>query len=129
MIETLLSAMGVMFTPTIVENLALDQKFELGMVSSLIAQNGAILGIIVLITLLFNIIRAFRFCPRDKKGLLCGIIAMCALVAVGFVPVLKIPFTVIGFIPGLANYVDGFILAVIYLFSYIFFAYPIWRAC
>lgn len=124
MLETLLATIGVMFTPMLTE----------GYVFNLI--------VIVGITVVTNIVRAFRWCRDGKgrfesfgisygiqKGVLCGVIAMAASMAVSFIPILRVPFTVISFIPGLGSMVDGFVLAVFYLLSYMMIAYPIWGSC
>ena len=140
MIETLLSTVGVGFVPKLVEGFG--QTYGFGMIQSLLVDNGMMFLLIILITTLFNIIRALRFCrgPKGeykstgitygiKKGIVCGVVSTGAYLVLGLVPFLRIPFTLISLIPGLANATNGIILSIFYMLSYIMFAYPIWGAC
>lgn len=138
MFETLLATIGVLFTPTMTKGVSLPG----GLVASMVLGYLLNLAVIVGITLITNIVRALRWCRDDegnfksfgisygiKKGILCGCFAIVASIAVAFIPVLRVPFTVISFIPGLGSMIDGFVLAITYLFSYVSIAYPIWGSC
>ena len=138
MIETLLATIGVFLSPMITESYTMPG----GLVGGLLLGKLFTIGIIVLVTVATNIIRAWRYC-RDskgvvqstgiswgiKKGLLCGIVATIASIIISFIPILRVPFTVISIIPGAESLVDGLILAVFYLLSYVAIAYPIWGVC
>jgi hypothetical protein len=138
MIETLLATIGVFMSPLLTESLTMPG----GLVGALLLGKIATLGIIVIVTVITNIIRALRYC-RDakdefestgiawgiKKGLLCGGIATIASIIISFIPILRAPFTIISFIPGAGSMVEGLILAVFYLLSYVMIAYPIWGVC
>jgi hypothetical protein len=136
--ETLLAFTGVLFTPTLSTYVSVGEGFF----STLVGAKFLYIGIIVLITLLTNIVRALRYCRGEKgefssfgisyglkKGLLCGIFAVVGLLATYFIPILRLPFTVASLIPGVGDALDGFIMAIFYLFSYVAIAYPIWGAC
>jgi len=139
MLETLVAFILVMFVPTIIESYTMPG----GLMGAIVLTKVVTVLAIMLITMLTNISRSYRFCDRDKdgnmeswglsyglkKGLLCGSIAVAGSLAIGFIPILRLPFTVISFIPGVGSMVDGFILSVLYLLSYMIFAYPIWGSC
>ena len=138
MLETLLATIGVMLAPILTGGVVLPGGFILSIILGYLMN----LGIIIGITIVTNIIRAFRYCRDEKgefssygifngvkKGLLCGSVAIVASIVVSLIPVLRIPFTIISFIPGLASMIDGFILAFFYLLSYIAIAYPVWGSC
>jgi hypothetical protein len=133
--ETSLATIGVVFTPMIAGLIQPQSGFIMGTVIKF--------AIIVVITMITNMVRAYRYCEREKdgkiksygfsygikKGMLCGGIAIGASIIIGFIPILRIPFTIISFIPGLGSVVDGIILALFHLISYLAIAYPIWGSC
>ena len=135
MLETLLSTIAVMFAPSMVSGMSLPGGF----IGSMVLGKLMVLGVIIVISIIANIVRALRYC-RDKKGnfastgisygfqkgLTCGLFGLIVSTIVGFVPILRVPFTVIAFIPGMSEMVDGFIIAIGYLLSYMFIAFPIW---
>jgi hypothetical protein len=136
--ETLFATIGVFVSPKVLEYVPLPGGFITGLILNKIF----LLLMIVVITLITNIIRSIRYCRDEKenvtsygamlglkKGLTCGAVAMFISMLLGFIPILKWPFAIISFIPGLSGYVDGFILAVFYLLSYFAVAYPIWGWC
>lgn len=138
MLETLVATIGVMLSPMLTEGLVAPGGLVLSMVLGRIVN----LSIIVVITVVTNIIRSLRWCRGDdgsvqsygaefgiKKGIVCGLAALGGAFVVSLIPVLRIPFTVISFIPGLGSLVDGIILAFFYLLSYLMVAHPIWGAC
>ena len=136
--ETFLAFLGVLFTPVLSTYVPVNDGFF----STLVGSKFLYIGIIMAVTLLTNIIRAMRYCRGHKgefnsfgisyglkKGLLCGIFAVVGLLATYFIPFLRLPFTIASFIPGVGESLDGFIMAIFYLFSYVAIAYPIWGAC
>lgn len=138
MLETLIAAILVMLVPSIISNYTMPGGIMGAMVLTKIITVLAIL----MITLLTNISRSIRFCRDNKgnitswgisyglkKGFWCGIIAVIVSIIISLIPALRTPFTVISFIPGLENMVDGFILSILYLLSYLTVAYPIWGSC
>ena len=138
MLETFLAFIGTLFAPTLVDGLEMPG----GIIGALILPKLAVLGVIVGITVVTNIVRALRHCRTKQgkfksigikngiyKGLICGGIATAALTLISFVPILKVPFTIISFIPYVGSMIDGFILGIFYLISYMLFAYPIYGAC
>lgn len=139
MLETLVAAIMVMFVPTMLESYTMPG----GLMGALVLTKVVTVLAIMLITMLTNITRAWRFCKRGKdgsiqsygisyglkKGFWCGAIAVAGATAIGFIPILRAPFTVISIIPGLGSMVDGFMLSILYLLSYMIIAYPIWGSC
>ena len=138
MLETILAFIGTLFAPTIVDGLEMPG----GIVGALILPKLAVLGVIVGITMVTNVVRALRHCRTKEgkfksigikygiyKGLICGGIATVALTLISFVPILKIPFTIISFIPYVGTMIDGFILGIFYLISYMLVAYPMYGSC
>ena len=138
MLETFLAFIGTLFAPSIVDGMEMPG----GMIGALILPKLAVLGVIVGITVVTNIIRALRYCRSKEgkfkslgikygiyKGLICGGIATVALTIISYIPVLRIPFTIISFIPYVGTMIDGFILGIFYLISYMLFAYPIYGSC
>lgn len=136
--ETLVAFLGVLFTPVLSTYVPVGEGFF----STLVGGKFVYLAIIVAITLFTNIIRALRYCRGDKgefnssgisyglkKGILCGLFAVVGLLLTYFIPILRMPFSIASFIPGVGQSLDGFIMAVFYLFSYVAIAYPIWGAC
>lgn len=132
MIETLLSTLAVMAVPSITSNWAMPG----GILGAMFLGYFVNLFLIIVVTVVFNVIRAWRYCDDSvgvvdglKKGLLCGTVATVGSIVVTYIPALKLPFTIISLIPGLNSMVDGFVLSVFHLLSYLFIAYPIWGAC
>ncbi len=95
--------------------------------------------LIILITLVTNMIRAFRFCDSKehsygveyglKKGLVTGTISNLVLLLLDVVPKLRYPLTILSYVPILSNMVDGVLLSLTYFFSYYIVAWPIWGSC
>ena len=126
--ETLISTIGVLLTPNITQMLVGDSIF--GIVNIII---------IMMITLVTNMVRAYRHCDSKehsygivygvKKGLTTGIISNLVLLLLNAVPKLRYPLTVLRYVPILSNMVDGVILALTYIVSYFAVAWPIWGSC
>lgn len=131
MIETWMSALGVVFTPTIIDSMNLPASYIFGYFYYWL--------FIILITTIINMIRAYRYCKKGKnswgveygykKGALCGGVAVATSIVTGFIPPLKLPFMILSFIPFIGGLVDGFIMALGYMISYMMMAYPIWGSC
>jgi len=131
MLELFLSFLSVAFIPKITTNLILSDGADLFM--------GYLVNfvLILIVSILINIIRAWRYCEEDSygisygffKGLMCGGVATAGSILVQFVPILKAPFFIISMIPYLASMVDGVVLGTFYLLGYLFLAYPIFGSC
>lgn len=133
-----MATVGVLLAPLINEHITLPG----GLIANMLLGRLVILCLIIGVTVFTNMIRSFRYCRGDKgeikswgiswgikKGITCGMIAIIASLIINMIPPLRIPFLIIGFIPGLGSMVDGFILSVFYLLSYVSVAYPIWGVC
>ena len=138
MIETFLATLGVAYAPTLVDGMEMPG----GIIGSLLLPRLYILGFIVAITIVTNVVRALRWCRNKQgkykstgvlyglyKGLIAGGFSVIAYTIVTFIPVLRIPFTVISFIPYIGTMVDGFIMSIFYLIGYLMFAYPFFGSC
>lgn len=138
MLETFVAFIAVMFAPHMTASIAAAKGIALSMVMDKLI----LFGLIVLITIITNIIRALRYCrsssgwPQStgiwyglQKGIICGFGSLIPYLIIGFVPVLAVPFGIIALIPGLSEFVNGFILSVFYLLSYAIFANPIYGSC
>lgn len=148
MLETLAAAIGTMMVPSIIIN----YNTTTDLLYSVLFDKLGVIFLITLITVVTNVVRAWRFCTEEekdkdgkptgkivhksygisygiKKGILCGSLCMVGEIILSLIPELKVPFEIIEFIPGLGSMVDGFVLAVFYLVSYVLVAYPIWGSC
>lgn len=137
MIETLVAMIGVMFAPMFAKSLSLPGGF----VANMLFNKLVILVVTVVYTIGTNVIRAYRYCRSKeksrgisyglKKGLVCGVVAILASMAIKYIPALQTPFSIVeNFIPGYgSSLLDGVILSFFYLISYMVIAYPIWGSC
>lgn len=132
MLETLIATLGVLFAPTLAQLVPMSGGF----VMDIILNKVVIFSIIVLVTLLTNIIQAYRYCRNStgivnglKKGILSGIFSVAGLMITILIPLLRIPFLILSFIPYLNMLIDGCILATIYIIFNTFVTYPIWGSC
>lgn len=133
MIESLLSTLGVLFVPDYVAGLTMPG----GILGEILLSNIVVVLLIALITTIMNMVRAYRYCKEDslgiefglRKGLTAGTVAVIGSILVGLIPILRLPFTIISFIPGLDTMVSGIVLALCYLIGYYSVAYPIWGNC
>jgi hypothetical protein len=117
MLELLLSTILAFFVPSIV-----------GLITggSVIINNILFLIVLCLVALISNVVSAKRLCSETigksvsdglKQGLVTSSVTVAAFNLVALVPALRVPFTVISVIPGLAPWVDSFIMSVFYLIS------------
>lgn len=129
--ETLIATIGVLLTPNITQMLVGDTVFGLPYLVNIL--------VIMMITLVTNMVRAYRHCDSEehsygivygaKKGLTTGIISNLVLLLLDAVPKLRYPLTVLSYVPILSNMVDGVVLALTYFVSYFVVAWPIWGSC
>ena len=128
--ETLIATIGVLFIPDI-SQILVGNTFGLPYLVNIL--------IIMMITLVTNMIRAYRHCNSEehsygivygaKKGLTTGIISNLVLLLLDAVPKLRYPLAVLSYVPLLSNMVDGVVMAVSYFVSYFVVAWPIWGSC
>lgn len=130
MLELFLSFASVAFIPKLVTNLILSDSSGLF--------TGYIVNFLLMlvVSIIFNIIHAWRYCEEDSygisygffKGLMCSGVATTGSILVQYVPILKAPFFIISMIPYLDSMVDGAVLSTFYMLGYLF-AYPIFGSC
>ena len=128
--ETLIATIGVLFVPNISQVLV-GSTFGLPYLVNIL--------IIMMITLVTNMVRAYRHCDSEdhsygivygaKKGLTTGIISNIVLLLLDAVPKLRYPLAALSYVPMLSNMVDGVVLALTYFVSYFVVAWPIWGSC
>jgi len=135
--DTIAAIAGVILAPTISTYIPMPGGFIGEMLFSKI-----ILFLIVLgITIVTSIFRSLNYCrTKDgkfksfglnsgiKRGIFCSTTALATYIASGFIPVLKVPFMALSFIPVVGTMVDGMILATGYLFGFMT-TYMIWGVC
>jgi hypothetical protein len=122
MIEFIVSIILVFFVPTVVGHYLPEG-------SSGFKTNGSFVLVIILINMVMNMIRAYRYCTKEKswgisngfkKGLLTG------LTAVGLMIFLeKFPETALE-VKALGEEGPPILMAAGYFLSYMLIAYPIW---
>jgi len=122
MLELLASLFVIILIPTMISELNLPIPLLHGIVS-----NFYYLLFIMVVTLLANMVRAFRYCKESKsygvksglkKGLLAGIITVLISIIMKAIPVLEAPLLSLSFIPILGGMIDGLALMVGYLVGY-----------
>jgi len=93
---------------------------------------GITLVYIVVVTTLLNMVRAYRHCKDSswlgaktglKQGALAGLVAVLGSFALNFVPMLQVPFMILG------RFADGAILAILYYLASVLLAHPIFGYC
>ena len=124
MLELLASLFIIILIPTMILELGLPIPLFFG---GVFVSNFYYLVFIMVITLLANMVRAFRYCKKSgsygvksglKKGLLAGIITVLISVIIKAIPVLEAPLLTLSFIPILGGMLDGLTLMVGYLVGY-----------
>lgn len=130
MLELFLSFASVAFIPKLVTNLILSN--DSGLITGYIVN----FLLMLVVSIIINIIHAWRYCEEDSygisygffKGLMSSGIATAGSILVQYVPILKAPFFIISMIPYLDTMVDGAVLSTFYMLGYLF-AYTIFGSC
>jgi hypothetical protein len=137
----LLAEIGVLFTPMLTD--FLNQKYLAGRASGIMSWLLVVFVLIVVITFLTNIMRAWSGCVYDQneskqgivkgahkgygmlnglwKGIICGTMALLCLGAISFTP-LRI-------LMANSSLAQGGGLSLGYLIGYFAIAYPVWGDC
>jgi hypothetical protein len=126
--ETLLASIAVLFVPNV------SQQLVPGIMTYFMN-----ILFIMLITLITNMVRAYRHCDSKdhsygveygiKKGLTTGIASNMFLLLLDTVPKLRMPLAALSYIPVLSNMIDGMVLSLSYMVSYYTMAWPVWGSC
>lgn len=137
--ETAFAIIGSGFLPTLSTYLIPE---GLGVMGSMFVPALIVAGLIVVLTWLTSIIRSIRYCRDDKgniqsyglgtglaKGLIIASFCIVFLLAVQFIPFLKVPLKVLSLIPGFGEAGDGVVVLLGYMFAYFAIVYPVYGSC
>lgn len=117
MLEYFLSAVLVFFLPSVTVSLTLGW----GAVMTFVVSNLIYLLTLIIVGALASYISARRQCTeysvKDSfiRSSITGFITTLCYGLMSFIPVLRVPFRIIGMIPGLAPWVDSFIMSFLYV--------------
>lgn len=130
MLEFFLSALLVFFLPSVTASITLGW----GAIMTFIISNLIFLLTLIVLGALSAYISARRQCTtysaKDSlmRSSITGFITTLCYGLIGYIPVLRVPFGVIGMIPGLAPWVDSFIMSILYVIPNVLVE-AAWGAC
>jgi hypothetical protein len=124
MLEILVSLFTIILVPSIIEQIGLPIPVLFG---GVFVANFYYIIFIMLITVIANMVRAFRYCKTPgsygirsglKKGALAGIISVLIEIIIKAIPALQGPLLALSFIPVIGNMIDGLALMIGYAVGY-----------
>jgi hypothetical protein len=119
MLEFFLSTLLIFFVPAVVSTLTMSWRPVL----AFIVNNFMFMLALTLVGAMASYVAARRLCDTSDvkdsliRGSLTGFITTVCYNIVGYIPTLRVPFAVIGYVPGLKPWVDSFIMSFFYIIS------------
>lgn len=137
--ETALAIIGSGFLPTLVTYLTPE---GLGIAGSIFIPPLILSGLIIALTWVTSVVRSMRYCLDDKgniqsyglgsgiaKGMIIAAVCVVFLLAAQFIPVLKVPLSLLSYIPYMGEAGEGTIVLLGYMFAYFAIVYPVYGSC